>query len=370
LDLVRALKDDREELEESLKHWQEVWEEREDELDFFWDEAMDDRLREEFVRSGVLDRVVEPMCSGARPISTDLNLQQLARLYQEAVDRVSTLRSSIASLAEESARYQDEIESSGMSGALSLVRSLRGEVKEIKEKISQAQAGECTCRRKIELIQRRIGHPVHEEEELDDFQLDAVVGSQEDGDRGQSPILVDAPLENAENKNNVRRIPTPEVFANQPRKMQEGAGSCSVNDEEDQGEYDDEAQCYDQDDHDGEKEVGANSDASSDESCREEATDDDESIDADDYEVVESVVDKIMHDVKSVNETLMSAESLDEDELRITSTRQELDLEQLLELGRQCDIIEAKTVSNKEQHAAMTPSKAVASGVSTAIVVR
>ncbi|KAL7488812.1 hypothetical protein ACHAW6_014398 [Cyclotella cf. meneghiniana] len=234
LDLVRSLKDERQELEETFKQWQEAWEEREDELDFFWEEAIEEDMREEFLRSGVLDRVTEPTPVGVKPISPDLTLQELAHRYYEADNRVSTLRSSIASLAEESGRYRDEIEKSGMSGALSLVKSLRSEVKELKEKISQAQAGELTCRGKIELIQRRIGHPVNENvEEVEDVQLKAIVEEQNDGDRGQSPRLQQPTLESS-----LCRVPTSEVFSSQPNIFQRGGIGQGAEEDEGQGETD------------------------------------------------------------------------------------------------------------------------------------
>ena len=119
-----------------------------------------------------------------------------------------------------------------MSGALSLVKSLRSEVKQLKEKVSQAQAGESTCRRKIELIQRRIGHPVNGDvEELGDFQLEAIVSRQEGGDRNQSPLLGQPTLESAS-----YRVPTSEVFSHHPNIFHEGGvGKIVHGDDEEEG---------------------------------------------------------------------------------------------------------------------------------------
>jgi hypothetical protein len=61
-------------------------------------------------------------------------LHELSVLYQEAKDF---------------AGRRKRVENNGLSGALVLVQSLRGVVKQLREKISQAQAVEFICRRKI-----------------------------------------------------------------------------------------------------------------------------------------------------------------------------------------------------------------------------
>ena len=64
--------------------------------------------------------------------------EELVQHFVEVDNRVKSLRASIAKLAEESANTAAEIESRGMSGALSLTRTLREEVKEIDIKIHEA----------------------------------------------------------------------------------------------------------------------------------------------------------------------------------------------------------------------------------------
>ncbi|KAL3805418.1 hypothetical protein ACHAWO_006222, partial [Cyclotella atomus] len=296
LELVRSLKEDRQELEEVVKRWQDAWEEREDELDWFWEEAISDELRGELTQSGVLDSVVEPSRAGMKPISSkNATLQELSVRYREAMNRVENLRSSIASLAEGSATYRAEIENNGLSGALSLVQSLRGEVKELREKISQAQAGESICRRKIELIQRRIGHPVNEEEGLDDFQLNAIAGGNESGEGCTSPVKVPEPMQADVHS---ARIPTPEIFSSQHDEEKKKGNDDTYGDEDD------------------------NSNTYEEEACnREGSVDDDESSYDGDYEDLESAVDEIMYSetpVTSEEETNMEAlaiPSTDSDEL-------------------------------------------------------
>jgi hypothetical protein len=76
--------------------------------------------------------------------------------FIEVESRVNALRASIASLAEESAKCIAEIERHGMTGVLSLTRSLKDEVKEWERKLHLARAGEGVCRRKIDIIKQRI----------------------------------------------------------------------------------------------------------------------------------------------------------------------------------------------------------------------
>jgi len=161
LDLVHSLKEKRRDLEEGVKNWQHAWEEREDELDFFWEEVLNDEWREHLAQSGILDNVTDTatMMAGYSTASMDY----LTRRFCEVDNRVNTLRSSIASLADECARYQAEVERAGMSGALSLTKSLREELKEMESQLSEAKSGEAMCRRKIELIQERLTNSARDE---------------------------------------------------------------------------------------------------------------------------------------------------------------------------------------------------------------
>lgn len=173
LDLVHSLKERRRELEESVKNRRHAWEEREDELDFFWEEVLNDEWREHLVQSGILDDnndVVSDTTSSSSMISTttasgyaNASLDDLTRRFCEVDNRVNTLRSSIANLADECARYQAEFERAGMSGALSLTKSLRDELKEMESQLSEAKSGEAMCRRKIELIQERLNNSTRDE---------------------------------------------------------------------------------------------------------------------------------------------------------------------------------------------------------------
>ena len=172
LELVRALKDQRARAEDSCAAWEAAWEEREDELDFFWEEVLDDGLREEL--GVILDRVQEEevihlfqgdiMSSGIidspQQSKGDNAIIDERRVvienFIEVESRVNALRASIASLAEESAKCIAEIERHGMTGVLSLTRSLKDEVKEWERKLHLARAGEGVCRRKIDIIKQRI----------------------------------------------------------------------------------------------------------------------------------------------------------------------------------------------------------------------
>jgi hypothetical protein len=166
LDLVHSLKERRREVEENVKGWQQAWEEREDELDFFWEEVLNDEWREHFAQSGILDVVSDAssmMSSGS--LTTNASVEDLSRRFCEVDNRVNTLRSSIANLAEECGRYQVEVEEAGLSGALSLTKSLRDELKEMERQLSEAKSGEAICRRKIELIQERLSRSTEEVQE-------------------------------------------------------------------------------------------------------------------------------------------------------------------------------------------------------------
>ena len=330
LDLVRSLKEDRQELEELEKQWQEAWEEREDELDWFWEEAIDDELREEFTRTGVLDGVVEPVRGATKPISPEATLQELNRRYHEATDRVTTLRSSIAALAEESGRYRGEIENNGLSGALSLVKSLKSELKEIKEKISQAQAGEDNCRRKIALIQKRIEHPVNEDEEvLEDFQLNTIAGTYERDNRNPSPVN-DAILESAVNSD---RAPAPEVFSSQTVTRQSSSLNPDTREEiKDTLEPESES--------DGSMEDEGDTDSYS-----EESVDGDQSSYEGEYGGVETAVEEMMH-----KETIVENEE-----------------DKVLQHSAGIDNHDAVL---EDENAPMKQSELRESGMSTAIVVR
>jgi len=162
LDLVHSLKEKRRDLEEGVKNWQHAWEEREDELDFFWEEVLNDEWREHLAQSGILDNVTDTATMMAGYEST-ASLDDLTRRFCEVDNRVNTLRSSIASLADECARYQAEVERAGMSGALSLTKSLSEELKEMESQLSEAKSGEAMCRRKIELIQERLTNSARDE---------------------------------------------------------------------------------------------------------------------------------------------------------------------------------------------------------------
>ena len=155
LDLVHSLKEKRRDLEESVKGWQRAWEEREDELDFFWEEVLNDEWREHMAQSGILERVSDK-AAFVMDAENDTSLAYLTRRFCEVDNRVNTLRSSIASLADECSKYQAEVERMGMSGALSLTKSLRVELKEMESQLADAKSGEEMCRRKIELIQEQL----------------------------------------------------------------------------------------------------------------------------------------------------------------------------------------------------------------------
>ena len=274
LDLVRSLKEDRVDLEALEKQWQEAWEEREDELDWFWEEAISDEVRDELAQSEVLDSVVEPLRVGIKAIPADATFEELANRYHEATNRVSTLRAFIASLAEDSGRYKNEIESSGLGGALSLVRTLRGELKELQEKISQAQTGESNCRRKIALIQKRIGHPVNEEG-LEDYQLNAIIAE----NHQNHSLLLDS---SSSFDNTSNEAQTDDVLSNRINVMQQEHST----------------------EHEIE-EVNEINSIESDilrESYNEASTDDDESSNEDDYENIETAVDEVMHKESLSNE--------------------------------------------------------------------
>ena len=331
LDLVRSLKEDRQELEDLEKQWQEAWEEREDELDWFWEEAIDDDLRDEFTRTGVLDDIAEPARGAMKPISTDATLQELNLRYREATERLSTLRLSIAALAEESGRYRDEIENNGMSGALSLVKSLRGELKEIKEKISLAQAGESNCRRKISLIQKRTEHSGNEEEEvLEDFQLNTIAGTYEDDNRSRSPMN-DAEM--FDSTVNPDRAPTPEVFSSQSMMRQDNSASPDTREEiKDTLEQDSQSDDDIEDEEDSD-------------SYSEESVDGDQSSYEGDYGGMETAVEEIMH-----KETVV--ENGEVDAMQHTAD------------------VDSHDGVPEDENARMKPSELRESGMSTAIVVR
>ena len=155
LDLVRQLKDQRQQINDSTSSWQAAWEEREDELDFFWEEVLDEELRDELGAS--LGQVKDP--TDMRNVAVESgSIHSLARQFIEVDDRVNSLRELIGKLAEESTRLAKEIDSNGMSGALKLTRSLKQEITDAEKELRVAQSGESTCRAKLELIQRRLGH--------------------------------------------------------------------------------------------------------------------------------------------------------------------------------------------------------------------
>ena len=185
LELVRTLKEQRAQAEEALTSWNAAWEEREDELNFFWEEVLDDKLREELEE--ILD---QDDINGEGPHddpSNNATLEELVQHFVEVDNRVKSLRLSIANLAEDGAKAFAEIESRGMSGALSLTRTLREEVKDIEKNIHEASVGEEACRRKIKIIQQRIdgGNNANERSPetmkgdddaiIEDFQLRSIV---------------------------------------------------------------------------------------------------------------------------------------------------------------------------------------------------
>jgi len=211
LNFVRALKDRRQRLEDTLEQLQEDWEEREDELEYIWEEMLDDRRRMEFTKSGLLDSVVDTSDDFASGPVNETSIEGLVRRFQEVDNRVKTLRASIASLAEESLKFNEEIERNGMSGALSLTKSLKDELNELERKISQAKSGELVSRRKIELLSEKIlisrqQQPPADtnqgqlstnpsEDSIDDYQLKTIAQQQQvmessDG-RGISPSVED-----------------------------------------------------------------------------------------------------------------------------------------------------------------------------------
>ncbi|KAL7547320.1 LOW QUALITY PROTEIN: hypothetical protein ACHAWF_010639 [Thalassiosira exigua] len=159
LDLVRSLKAQRAAAEEASREWRKAWEEREDELDFFWEEVLDDRTRAEL--GPILART-----DNEDVVATESHLVHVdsgatggwGKLFAEADDEVRGLRTEISALAEESARLTREVGDRGMGGALGLTRSLREEVRGAEEALRAAREGEARCRRKIEIIQKRLGY--------------------------------------------------------------------------------------------------------------------------------------------------------------------------------------------------------------------
>ncbi|KAL7436527.1 hypothetical protein ACHAXM_005242 [Skeletonema potamos] len=179
LDLVHSLKERRRDLEEGVKNWQHAWEEREDELDFFWEEVLNDEWREHLAQSGVLDNLSDTLSAPTLPRYANASIADLTRRFCEVDNRVKNLRSSIASLAEECARYQAEVQRAGMSGALSLTKSLREELKEMESQLSEAKSGEAMCRRKIELIQERLNNSARDEPVQEHVQNNDCVDAEE-----------------------------------------------------------------------------------------------------------------------------------------------------------------------------------------------
>jgi len=156
LQLVRSLKEQRAEAEEAANAWQKAWEEREDELDFFVEEILDDVHRNELLP--ILEQVepIDPSMQGLTLVgSTANNMKEAVKRFIEVDNHVNVLRTQINNLADD--KYMPEIEKHGLMGALTLTRSLRDEVKEVEKKINLAMMGEGMCRRKIEIIQQRLG---------------------------------------------------------------------------------------------------------------------------------------------------------------------------------------------------------------------
>jgi len=206
IEVVRGLKDQRTRAEESFIAWQSAWEEREDELDFFWEEVLDNELREELCV--IFDQVEEDEVAfssdgGGMLTSSFINGQQhvegdddaatidehhiLIEQFIELDNRVNELRASIASLAEESSSCLVKINQQGMNGALSMTRALRDEVKEWEKKLHLAKAGESLCRRKIDIIQHSIDGRCDENgnEEINDHEKTTCMSAPMAGDGGE-----------------------------------------------------------------------------------------------------------------------------------------------------------------------------------------
>jgi hypothetical protein len=207
IDIVRGLKDQRTRAEESCIAWQAAWEEREDELDFFWEEVLDDELREELCV--IFDQVDEDEVefsldgggmstlsieNGQQLVDNDDNTASideqhiLIEQFIELDNRVNELRASIASLAEESSTCLAEINRQGMGGALLMTKALRDEVKEWEKKLHMARVGENLCRRKIDIIQHSIDGRCDEvkgDEEIIDHDKTTCMSTPTAGDGGK-----------------------------------------------------------------------------------------------------------------------------------------------------------------------------------------
>jgi ankyrin repeat protein len=206
IDIVRGLKDQRTRAEESCIAWQAAWEEREDELDFFWEEVLDDELREELCV--IFDQVDEDevefsldgggmstlsIVNGQQLVDNDDNAASideqhiLIEQFIELDNRVNELRASISSLAEESSTFLAEINRQGMGGALLMTKTLRDEVKEWEKKLHMARVGESLCRRKIDIIQHSIDgrYEVDGDEEIIDHDKTTCMSTPTAGDGGK-----------------------------------------------------------------------------------------------------------------------------------------------------------------------------------------
>ena len=206
LELVRSLKEQRTAAEEAATAWQKAWEEREDELDFFWEEVLDDVVRNELGQ--ILESVepVDPSMEHLVNVDTAGNIEETGKRFIEVDNHVNALRKSISNFADEN--YMTEIEHHGLLGALNLTRSLRDEVKEVENRINLARMGEGLCRKKLEIIHRSIGGQHDEVDEaspgqqqnvnkndefkegddnrMSDYQLQAIVQQQVGIDGGHS----------------------------------------------------------------------------------------------------------------------------------------------------------------------------------------
>lgn len=380
LELVRSLKDHRQELDVASSNWQSDWEEREDELEFFWQEVLDDAIREEIARSGVLDQIdSSTACTGPIVVSS---VEELVLRFHEVENRVTTLRSSIVSLAEENANHQQEIERIGMSGAMSLIKSLREEVSDLERKITQARSGEEVCRKKIEFIQHRLGHQQHHQsnevledaehqqqqeqqhldESMDDYQLKAIVEQ-------ENSVNSPAPLERARQPRHPESIVGIDSMSRMevvPREANE-----PVNDEDDESytsdeDYVDEGSSCSEGSGD---EDSMDDDAGSGGSYMKENDDEDGSLaDANDENVYRV----------TATETYPPAKQRKDQQQETMAMQVEAEFEVLseLEVGesfqkdeRRAEVeVESRTVESET--ITKMPSEAITSGMSTAIVVR
>ena len=163
---VRSLKAQKEKLSTELDRLGDAWENTEDELAYWVRECGGVDILSMPTNSTSKAQTEEPPPAGQSTGSAtaenaddnaaaeEASKRKLSGLIAACETKIRMLRASISDLSEENTRNLEAIGQKGLTGAVTLVRKLREEIRDLEFQLSEWKSGEAASRAKIQLLQQ------------------------------------------------------------------------------------------------------------------------------------------------------------------------------------------------------------------------